>query len=258
MDTSRPLVQLFGLTFDLSIIITSAFASLAVLVIVHICTRKITDQKPGKLQNALEWVVEFVQNMMETSIGSKENLFILAGGVGLLLYLFISNILGIPFTLTTGENHTIWWKSPTADAHVTMTLAIMMIAYSHFIAIRMYGFKKYLQSFLKPLKPLVIINIIEQLATTLTLGLRLFGNIYAGEVMLAILTGAVTSAFETNLFVGIGTGLIVAFPLAIWQAFCLFIAAIQSYIFVILFMVYIGIRLNDAADNEGGVLSGGY
>lgn len=78
--------------------------------------------------------------------------------------------MGVPFSLTIGENHTLWWKSPIADAHVTMTLAIMMIVYSHFIAIRLYGFKKYFKSFLKPFKPFVIINVIEQLATTLTLG----------------------------------------------------------------------------------------
>lgn len=256
MDTSPPLVKLFGLTFDLSVILTSTLAALAVLFIAHICTRNLTEKKPGKLQNAFEWPVEFVHNMMETSIGGKGNVFILSGGVGLLLYLFISNILGIPFSLTAGKNHTIIWRSPTADAHVTMTLAIMMIAYTHLIAIRLHGFKRYFKSFLKPFKPLVIINVIEQLATTLILGLRLFGNIYAGEVMLAFMTGLVADSFQSGIFAGIGTGLLVAAPLAIWQAFCLFIAAIQSYIFVTLFMVYIGIRLKESA--EGGLLNGGY
>lgn len=258
MDTSRPLVKLFGLTFDLSTILTSTLAALIVLFIAHLCTRHLTAQKPGKLQNAFEWPVEFVQNMMETSIGGKGNVFILSGGVGLLLYLFIANILGIPFALEIGKNHTLWWKSPTADAHVTMTLAMMMILYTHLMAIRLHGLKNYFKSFLKPFKPLVIINIIEQLATTLILGLRLFGNIYAGEVMLSVLTGAVGSSFDSGLLAGIGTGLLVAVPLAIWQAFCLFIAAIQSYIFVTLFMIYIGIRLNEASDTEGGLLNGGF
>jgi F-type H+-transporting ATPase subunit a len=247
MHSTRPLVEIAGLTFDLSIILTSTFVAAAVLLIVFFFTRNITENKPGKLQNLMEWLIEFVQGIMETSMGSKKNFFILSAGVGLMLYLFIANIMGIPFSIIVGEEHAVWWKSPTADAHVTMTMAIMLIVYTQFIAIRTHGFKKFVLSFFKPFKPLVVINIIEQVATTLTLGLRLFGNIYAGEVMLVILMGAVTKGFESGLITGIGAGLLAAAPMMIWQAFCLFIGGIQAYIFVTLFMVYIGIRVKEAA-----------
>lgn len=247
MHSTRPLVQLFGLTFDLSIILTSTIAAIAVLLIVFVCTRNITEKKPGKLQNMIEWLMEFVQAIMDNSMGSQKNFFILSAGIGLMLYLFIANIMGIPFSIIAGENHAVWWKSPTADAHVTMTMAIMLIVYTHFIAIRTHGFKKFILSFFKPFKPLVVINILEQIATTLTLGLRLFGNIYAGEVMLVILMGAVSKGFDSGLFTGIGAGLLAAAPVIIWQAFCLFIGGIQAYIFVTLFMVYIGIRVKEAA-----------
>ncbi|WP_244906741.1 F0F1 ATP synthase subunit A [Neobacillus soli] len=76
---------------------------------------------------------------------------------------------GICPSRVAGSGHTTWWKSPTADAHVPMTLAIMMIVYTHFISIRIYGFKKYVISFFKPFKPLVVINVIEQFCTRLTL-----------------------------------------------------------------------------------------
>jgi F-type H+-transporting ATPase subunit a len=246
MHTTRPLVELFGLTFDLSIILTSTVSALIVLVFVYACTRDITVKKPGKLQNLIEWIVEFVENIMVSSIGSKDNYFILSAGVGLILYLFIANILGIPFAIIVGENNVSWWKSPTADAHVTLTLAIMMIAYTHFLDLRLHGLKKYLLSFFKPFKALFLINILEQFATTLTLGLRLFGNIYAGEAMLAILAGAVNKGFQSGWLNGIGAGLLTAAPMIIWQAFSLFIGAIQAYIFVTLFMVYIGQRVNEA------------
>jgi F-type H+-transporting ATPase subunit a len=247
MHSSRPLVQVFGLTFDYSIIITSTFAAGVVLLFVYLCTRNITEEKPGKMQNLMEWVINFVENIMVNSMGRKDNFFVLAGGVGLILYLFLSNILGIPFSVIAGSDHATWWKSPTADAHVTMTLAIMMIVYTHYISIRMFGFKKYVLSFLKPFKPLVIINVIEQFCTTLTLGFRLFGNIYAGEIMLAILAGLVANGFDGGFLPGLGIGLAAALPMIIWQAFCLFIAGIQAYIFVTLFMVYIGIRINESA-----------
>jgi F-type H+-transporting ATPase subunit a len=184
----------------------------------------------------MEWVVEFVQEMMTTSIGSKSNLFVLSTGVTLLMYIFISNLLGIPFSIVSNDKNAVtWWKSPTADAHVTMTLAIMIMAYTHFIDIKLHGLKQYFLRFFKPFKALFVINILEELSTTVTLGLRLFGNIFAGEIMLALLAGAVNK--------GIMFAALASVPMIIWQAFCLFIGAIQAYIFVTLTMVYIGHRI---------------
>lgn len=184
----------------------------------------------------MEWIIEFVQDIMETSMGIKNNLFILSTGVTLLLYIFISNLLGVPFSIvTTEENPVSWWRSPTADAHVTMTLAIMIMAYTHFIDIRLHGFKLYFLRFFKPFKALFVINILEEITTTVTLGLRLFGNIFAGEMMLALLAGTINKGILYAAFA--------SFPLIVWQAFCIFIGAIQAYIFVMLTMVYIGHRI---------------
>ncbi len=235
MEPSRPLVTWFHLTFDLSVMLTTTIASLVVFLLAVLCTRKLTLRTPKKWQNFIEWIVEFVQNIMENSMGLSNNLFILSTGVVLLMYLFISNLFGIPFSLLIGDEHQIWWKSPTADAHVTMTLAIMIMAYTHFIDIRLHGVKHYLTSFFKPFKALFAINVMEEFCTTLTLGLRLYGNIYAGEVMLALLAGAVNH--------GVIIAGLAAVPMIIWQGFCIFIGAIQAYIFVTLTMVYIGHRL---------------
>ncbi|MEH7274465.1 F0F1 ATP synthase subunit A [Neobacillus vireti] len=236
MEHARPQIVLFHLTFDLSIILTTTIAALLVFSIAYFCTRNLTKGVPKKWQNFMEWIMDFVKSIMTSSMGSTNNLFILSTGVSLLMYLFIANLLGVPFSIITSEDHPVsWWRSPTSDAHVTMTLAIMIIAYTHFIDIRLHGFKHFLISFFKPFKALFAINILEQFATTLTLGLRLFGNIYAGEVMLALLAGAVTHGFAAAV--------LAALPMLIWQAFCVFIGAIQAYIFVTLTMVYIAHRL---------------
>ncbi len=184
----------------------------------------------------MEWVIEFVKDIMNTCMGASNNLFILSTGVTLMMYLVIANFMGIPFSIVTSKDQpVIWWKSPTADAHVTMTLAIMIIIYTHFLDIRTNGLKHYFLSFFRPFAALFPINLIEQFSTTLTLGLRLFGNIYAGEVMLALLASSVTHGFVTAF--------LTAVPMIIWQAFCIFIGAIQAYIFVTLTMVYISHRL---------------
>jgi F-type H+-transporting ATPase subunit a len=236
MEHAKPQVEWMNLTFDLSIILTSTVAAILVFLIAFLFTRNPDTYIPKKWQNVMEWIVEFVEDIMNNSIGKSNNLFILSTGVSLLMYLFIANLMGVPFSIMTAEEHPVtWWKSPTADAHVTMTLAIMIIAYTHFIDIAQNGFKHYVVSFFKPFKFLFPINIIEQFATTLTLGLRLFGNIYAGEVMLALLAAAVTKGFLIAS--------LAAFPMIIWQVFCIFIGGIQAYIFVTLTMVYIAHRL---------------
>ncbi|MCL6571668.1 MAG: F0F1 ATP synthase subunit A [Bacillus sp. (in: Bacteria)] len=238
MGHERPQVVLFNLTFDLSIILTSTIAAILVFLIAYLLTRNTTPGAPNKWQNMMEWIMEFVKNIMNDSMGISNNLFIWSTGVSLLMYLFIANLLGVPFSIvTTGEHPVTWWKSPTADAHVTVTLAIMIIFYSHYIDIRIHGIKHFFLSFFKPFKPLFIINIVEQFATTLTLGLRLFGNIYAGEVMLTLLAGTVSQ--------GILVAALATIPMFIWQAFCIFIGAIQAYIFVTLTMVYIAHRIAD-------------
>lgn len=237
MHTNRPLIEMFNIHFDLSILLSSTVSAIAVVLITAIATRHVTAGIPGNLQNFFEWIIEIVQNIMVNTLGNKENFFILCTGISLLLYLFIANILGVPFSFITGGEHGFnWWKSPTSDAHVTITLAVMMVAYTHFIDIRMHGFKSYLVSYFKPFTVMLPINLLEQFCTPLTLGMRLFGNIYAGEVILAILAGSLSNGLESAL--------LAALPMLIWQAYCIVIGGIQSYIFVTLTMVYISQRVN--------------
>jgi F-type H+-transporting ATPase subunit a len=237
MHFSKPLVTIFGLTFDLSIVISSTVTAIIVLLFAYFATKNMTASTPSKWQNVIEWIIEFVENIMVSTIGDKKNLFILSTGVTLLLYIFVANLLGLPFNFITGTEHPVaWWKSPTADAHVTLTISIMMIVYTHYIDLKLHGFKRYLLGYFKPVKALFPFVLMEQFSTTLTLGLRLFGNIYAGEVMLGLLATAIYK------------GPIIAFfasaPLVLWQAFCIFIGVLQAYVFTVLTMVYIGQRIN--------------
>lgn len=237
MHYDRPLVTFFNLTFDLSVLLTTTITALIVFLFAFIATRKMTPLTPEKWQNLMEWIVELVQNIMVNTIGKKDNLFITSTGVVLLLFILVGNLLGVPFSFVTGSEHQVlWWKSPTADAHVTMTLAIMMIFYTHYINLRLHGLKQYLLGYFKPFKVLFPIILLEQISTTLTLGLRLFGNIYAGEVLLSILAAAVYKGITGIVFASV--------PMIMWQAFCVFIGILQAYLFVTLTMVYIGQRIN--------------
>ena len=105
------------------------------------------------------------------------------------------------------------WKSPTADATVTLTLSTLIILLTHFYGVRMKGTKGYFQNYTKPIF-LLPINIFEEFTSTLTLGLRLYGNIFAGELLLGLLAGLVTGD-STRAW-----GWIIGLPgLVVWQGF---------------------------------------
>ena len=88
----------------------------------------------------------------------------------------------------------------------------------------------------KPLPFLAPLKVVEEFANTLTLGLRLYGNIYAGEVLLGLLAGLATSSC-LDLF-----GAVV--PSLAWMGFSIFVGGIQSFIFVMLSMVYMSHKVS--------------
>src|SRR5699024_10385999 len=129
------------------------------------------------------------------------------------------------------------WKSPTSDPLVTLSLAVLIIGLSHYYGIKMKGFKGYTETFFSPMPFLFPLKIIEEFANTLTLGLRLYGNIYVGEVLLSLLSKLMLSGL-----LGLIGG---AFGMLAWQGFSVFVGAIQAFIFTMLTMVYLSHKVSD-------------
>ena len=100
----------------------------------------------------------------------------------------------------------------------------------------MKGMKEYAKRFFKPYAIYVPIKIIEEFANTLTLGLRLYGNIYAGEILLGLLAW-----FSRSSIFGFVGAII---PAMAWQGFSIFIGAIQAFIFTMLTMVYMSHKVS--------------
>ncbi len=235
MEHNHPEVELFGLVFNLSTILTSMIAAVIVFIIAIVATRNL-QLKPTGMQNFIEWVFDFVKGMINSTMDWKTGGRFLTLGVTLLMYIFIANVLGLPFALVLGDNE-LWWKSPTADPTMTLTMAAMVVVLSHYYGIKMKGLADYGKGFLSPMWWMLPLKIIEEFANTLTLGLRLYGNLYAGEVLLALLAGLMTSGW-----LGAIGG---AIPMLAWQGFSLFIGAIQAFIFTMLTMVYLAHKVAD-------------
>ena len=236
-----PTVEWNGLSFDLSAIIAIVISCIITFVIARLATRNLSVENPGKLQNFMEWVVEFVHSTIASSMPFDKARKYLALGITLIMFIFVSNLLGLPFQIVFGVTepmlgvtqeylashggtaHMVFWKSPTADLSVTAGLALIVFVLIHYLGIK-HNTKHYFKHYLHPYPIFFPINLIETVAKPVTLALRLYANIYAGEILIS-----------TIIMLGLPG---IPFMMA-WQGFSLFVGAIQAFLFVVLTMVYI-------------------
>jgi F-type H+-transporting ATPase subunit a len=229
----NPTAEFLGLTFNLANVLMITVASAIVFLLAVVSTRRMA-MKPTGIQNFMEWIMDFVKNIIKSNMDWKTGGRFHILGITLIMYIFVSNMLGLPFSVVI--DHELWWKSPTADPTIALTMAVLVVGLSHYYGVRMKGFGEYGKDFFKPMWFLFPLKVIEEFANTLTLGLRLYGNIYAGEILLTLLAGSLATS--------VGGTLAAVLPMLAWQGFSIFVGAIQSFIFVMLSMVYISHKVS--------------
>ncbi|KON86117.1 ATP synthase subunit A [Sporosarcina globispora] len=234
MHHEAPIVEFLGLNFNLSNVLMITVASAVVFIIALLSTRRLA-MKPTGMQNFFEWIMDFVKNIINSTMDWKTGGRFHILGLTLIMYIFVSNMLGLPFAIT--YDHTLWWKSPTADPVITLTLAAMVVGLSHYYGVKLKGVGEYGRDFIRPMPFLFPLKIIEEFANTLTLGLRLYGNIYAGEILLTLLVGGLAHA-------GVGGMLAAVLPTLLWMGFSIFVGSIQAFIFCMLTMVYMAHKVS--------------
>ena len=224
--------KFMGLNFELSGIIGSTLMALAVLFICIWLSRKV-EMKPNKRQNVFEYLLDFTNGIVKDNVSdvdAQKHLSLYA--FVLFLFIWFMNQLGM--FLEVKVDDWMFIKSPTADPVAKMSFAMMTLLLSFTFGVQRFGVGGYLKNYAQPVGFLLPVNVIEEFTNFLTLSLRLYGNIYAGEVLLTLIGNDLAHA-------GGPFTLILAAPLAmIWQGFSVFIGSIQAYVFVTLSMVYIG------------------
>lgn len=233
MEHKAPIHEFLGLTFNLSNVLMITVTSVIVFLIAIAATRSL-QLRPTGMQNFLEWVLDFVKGIINSTMDWHTGSRFLTLGATLIMYIFVANMLGLPFSVRVGD--TLWWKSPTADPTITLTLAVMIVGLTHYYGIKLKGVKEYSLDYFKPMAFLFPLKLVEEFANTLTLGLRLYGNIFAGEILLGLLAGLGTS----GVFGAVGA----AIPMMVWQAFSIFVGCIQAFIFTMLTMVYMAHKVS--------------
>lgn len=233
MNESYPIVSFMGLRFnpanDLAILVSCVI----IFFLVYWLARK-PSIRPNGRQNALEYLIDFTNGIVKSAMPGKEGKRFGLFAFTLFLFVFVNNQLGLFFQLDIGGK--TWFRSATADPIITMSLAMMILLISHFFGVVFNGFKGYMKEYISPVSFLLPINLIENITNFVTLALRLYGNIYAGEVLLLLIREL---AFSGHGLFG-GVSFIGGFAIeVIWQGFSVFIGTIQAYIFVTLSSVYI-------------------
>ncbi len=224
---------LFGMTVNLDTVWTSCISAAVVLGLGFWMRAKVNSEVPSKVQIFWEAIVKQVTTQVEANLG-RVHPFVVPLAIALFLFILFSNWLEL---IPSGE-HPKLLPAPTADINTTLSLALLVIVGVWTYGIREKGAKNYFKHFVQPYPALLPLNILEEITKPFTLALRLFGNIFAGGIMIAL--------------IGLLPAYILWAPNVIWKLFDMFIGGIQAFIFALLTVLYFGAAgAHDESHDEG-------
>jgi F-type H+-transporting ATPase subunit a len=225
-------------TLDVDSLVSSGLAILITLVLGFAIAYRLSHGVPGKLQLVLEFLLSYIRQQVEQAIGPTAP-FVIPLAATIALYILIANwieFFPLPAPYVIPAN---------SDINQTVAMAIVVFVWTNAYSVRVLGLKGFLRRFTKPFDaswglriPFILINIIEELAKPLSLALRLFGNIFAGVVMVFVIT----------LLLPVYLAWV---PLVVWKLFDVFIiGTIQAFIFMLLTIIYFG-QAREGLEEEG-------
>lgn len=212
------------------------FVTSALLLLFWSAAVKNRSKIPGRLQAAVEKIMEGLRETFMSAMGpgGERHLSLV---FALFWYILFCNLI----ELVPG------FRAATANPSTTIGLGIIVFFYTQAVGIKAKGFKEYCKHFVGPLLVLaplfIVIEILGEFIKPFSLGMRLFGNIYAEDVMNEMAAKSVPLFHMGNWSVGIPLQIIV-YPLQI------FTGVIQAFIFAMLTCAYIGIM--SESHHEGG------
>lgn len=222
---------------NIDTLIVSALLGSIFLSVFYMVAKSATSEVPGRLQNFVELLIEFINNQIRDTYHGK-NKIIAPLALTIFVWVFLMNCMDLlPVDLLSVILHLFKIKShhfklvPTTDPNLTLGLSITVFLLVMFYSLAIKGIKHSMIEFISTpfsiwLLPMnIFFKIIEGLAKPLSLGLRLFGNLYAGELIF-ILIGLLPWWAQW----------ILGGP---WVVFHILIITIQAFIFMMLTIVYL-------------------
>lgn len=213
-------VSVYITTTHVALLIVSLFIIILAVIANRVIAKADPDATPGTFQNIVELVVEMLGNMVNGLMGTNAKRFVNYIS-SIFIFILISNISGL-FGL----------RPPTADYGVTLPLALFTFCIIHYCGIKKNKTKHFTNLF-QPVALLFPINVISEVATPLSLSVRLFGNIMSGTVLMGLVYGMFP------IFAKLGI------PAVMHIYFDIFSGCIQAYVFCMLTMVYVNDKIAD-------------
>ena len=224
---AHPHATWLGLTVNTDTVLSTAIAGIIVLALAFFLRAKVTSTGvPNGVQLFWEAITVQMRGQIEAAIGMRIAPFVLPLAVTIFVFILISNWLSVLPLQYQEHGHTVELLTPAAgDINYVLALALFVFVSYHGAGIWRRGVIghpiKLLKGHVAFLAP---INLVEELAKPISLSLRLFGNIFAGGILVSLI--ALFPAW------------IMWAPNAIWKSFDLFVGAIQAFIFSILTILY--------------------
>ena len=227
----------------------SVLLGLVTIAMFYSAARKATSGVPGKWQAFVEMVCEFIDTTVK-EVFHLDRRFLAPMALTIFVWVFLMNAmdllpLDLPGKIAALFGVHYWRVVPTADANTTFAMSITVLAVVIFYSLKAKGAGGYVHElFTAPFGanpvlwiPNFLLNLVELLSKPVSLAMRLFGNMYAGELvfMLIALLGAGMFTWTIGSTVGFLGQIVMG---AAWAIFHILIITLQAFIFMVLTVVY--------------------
>jgi F-type H+-transporting ATPase subunit a len=229
-----------GITVNTDTIYATLVAAAVTLILAFILRAKVTSTGvPSGVQLFWEAITVQMRGQIQSSMGLTLAPFVLPLAVTLFVFILVANWISVlPLQYTASDGRTMeLLKPPASDINFVLALALFVFVCYHAAGFRKRGIVGY------PIKVakghvafLAPINIVEEIAKPISLSLRLFGNIFAGVIMVGLIALLPTYIMWA--------------PNAIWKTFDLFVGLIQAFIFALLTILYFSQATEDADEHH--------
>jgi len=248
--------------FNLDVILISLLFAVGLTCFAWFMRRRWSLESPGRLQSALEFIVEYIGDQIR-AVFPKANNYVGAMALTIFTWVFLMNAMDlIPVDLipsiASGVGHvfgikTVYFRDvPTASLDTPFAMAIVIFVLMVFYQFSANGAGGYFKRFLfhpygKFAAPAnIVTTLIDDLAKPVSLALRLFGNMFAGELIFALLALLVLGSLSPPSWSAAGWAPVQFAAGVVWTGFDLLIATLQAFIFGVLAIVYLGMAQQTA------------
>jgi F-type H+-transporting ATPase subunit a len=236
----------------------SVVLGLVFILLFRMAAKRATSGQPGGLQNFVEVLIEFVDGSVKDTFHGRNNL-IAPLALTIFVWIFLMNLMDLvpvdflPMAAAaiTGNDHLFFRVVPTTDPNATLGMALSVFALIVFYSIKVKGIGGFLgeltlhpfgskniavQILLIPVN--FLLEFVTLIAKPISLALRLFGNMYAGELIFIL----IAVMFGSGLFLLSTLGVALNWA---WAVFHILIITLQAFIFMMLTIVYLSMAHED-------------